>query len=54
MFNFPLTIKVDLPTGATVTGATQDGAEVEYFVEDGFVYVDAVPDAGKVVINIKK
>lgn len=53
MFNFPLTLKVDINDDWALTGikATQNGKEVYSFVKDGFAFVDAVPDAGEIVIT---
>ncbi len=53
MYNFPLTIKVDIDDSWALTGikATQNGKEVYSFVKDGFAFVDAVPDAGEIVIT---
>lgn len=51
MFNFPLTIKVDIPDSWTNITATQAGNELEFFIEGGFAYVDAVPDCGDIVLT---
>ena len=53
MYNLPLTIEVDVDDSWTADNitATQDGNELEFFVENGFVYVDAVPDQGNIVIS---
>ena len=51
MFNFPLTIKVKLQSGWTSVSATQDGNETNVFIENGYAYVDAIPDGGVVVIT---
>lgn len=52
MFNFPLTIKVDIDDSWALSGivATQNGSEVYSFIKDGFAFVDAIPDAGEIVI----
>ena len=53
MFNFPLTIEVDIDDSWVELGiiATQAGKEIDFFVKDGKVYVNAVPDAGKIVVT---
>ena len=53
MFNFPLTIEVDIDDSWVELGivATQAGEDIEFFVKDGKVYVNAVPDAGDIVIT---
>lgn len=53
MFNHALTIKVDINDGWTADGitATQNGVDVYFTVEDGYAYVDAVPDQGAIVIT---
>ncbi len=52
MYNFPLTIKVDIPD-AWEFGiiATQAGKEIDFFIEDGYAYVNAVPDRGEIVVR---
>ncbi len=53
MYNHALTIKVDIDdswTAESIT-ATQNGEAVYFTVEDGFAYVDAVPDRGAIVIS---
>lgn len=52
MFNAALTIKVDIDDSWTSVSATQNGEAVNVFIEDGFAYVDAVPDRGEVVISV--
>ncbi|MBQ8545414.1 MAG: InlB B-repeat-containing protein [Clostridia bacterium] len=53
MYNLPLTIQVDIDDSWVDYGikATQNGKELEFFVENGYVYVDAVPDAGEILIT---
>ena len=53
MFNMALTIQVDVDDSWTQENitATQDGQDVEFFVENGYVYVNAVPDRGQVTIS---
>lgn len=53
MFNLPLTIKVDITDTWTEENivATQNGEAISFFVEDGYAYVDAVPDRGAIVIS---
>lgn len=50
MFNQALTIKVDIGDWTGIT-ATQDGKAIEFFIEDGYAYVNAVPDCGEIVIT---
>ena len=50
MFNQALTIKVDIGDWTGIT-ATQDGKTIEFFIEDGYAYVNAVPDCGEIVIT---
>ena len=52
MFNAALTIKVDIDDSWTEVTATQNGEAVNVYIEDGFAYVDAVPDRGEVVISL--
>lgn len=53
MFNYALTVEVDVDDSWTADKitATQNGEAVEFFVENGYVYVNAVPDRGNVVIS---
>ena len=51
MFDHVLTIKVDIPDSWTTVSATQDGKTIEAFIEDGFAYVNAVPDRGAIVVT---
>ena len=53
MFNFPLTIEVDIDDSWLDLGiaATQAGEDIEFFIKNGKVYVNAVPDAGEIVIT---
>ncbi|MBO5338942.1 MAG: InlB B-repeat-containing protein [Clostridia bacterium] len=53
MFNHALTIKVDIDDSWTAENitATQNGEAVYFSVENGYVYVDAVPDCGAIVIS---
>lgn len=53
MYNLPLTIEVDIDDSWAQYGikATQNGADIPFFIENGYVYVDAVPDAGDIVIT---
>ncbi|MBP3494758.1 MAG: InlB B-repeat-containing protein [Clostridia bacterium] len=53
MYNFPLTIKVDIPDAWTDITATQNGKVLEYFIEDGYAYVNAVPDCGEIIVKAK-
>lgn len=52
MFNAALTIKVDIDDSWTEVTATQNGEAVNVYIENGFAYVDAVPDRGEVVISL--
>lgn len=53
MFNYALTVEVDVDDSWTEENitATQNGEAVEFFMENGYVYVNAVPDRGNVVIS---
>lgn len=51
MFDQALTIKVDIPDDWTTLTATQDGKAIDCFIEDGFAYVNAVPDRGTIVVT---
>ena len=53
MFNYALTVEVDVDDSWTAENitATQNGESLEFFVENGYVYVNAVPDRGHVVIS---
>lgn len=53
MFNYALTVEVDVDDSWTEENitATQNGEAVEFFVENGYVYVNAVPDRGYVTIS---
>lgn len=53
MYNYALTVEVDVDDSWTEENitATQNGEAVEFFVKNGFVYVNAVPDRGNVVIS---
>ena len=52
MYNAALTIKVDIDDSWTSVSATQNGEAVNVYIENGFAYVDAVPDRGEVVISV--
>ena len=68
MFNHALTVKVDIPDDWTNVTVTQNGVEIplimdidEYYddfareactIVDGFLYIDAVPDAGEIVVTV--
>ena len=53
MFNYALTVEVDVDDSWTAENitATQNGESLEFFVKNGYVYVNAVPDRGHVVIS---
>ncbi|NLW33525.1 MAG: polysaccharide deacetylase family protein [Fibrobacter sp.] len=51
IFNYPLSIRRPLPDGWTDPVVTQDGEEVEFSVNNGYVMFKAVPDGGEVVIS---
>ena len=48
-YDYPLSIKVK--TDWTSVNVTQDGAELESKVDGGYVYFDAVPNAGNIVVK---
>ena len=48
-YDYPLSIKVK--TDWSKVEVTQDGAKLESKVDDGYVYFDAVPNAGKIVVT---
>lgn len=68
MFNHALTVKVDIPDDWTKVTVTQNGVEIpfiadldEYYddfakksctIVDGYLYLDAIPDAGEIVVTI--
>lgn len=70
MFNHALTVKIDIPDDWTNVTVKQNGVEIplildldEYYddfareactIVDGFLYVDAVPDAGEIVVTVNK
>ena len=53
MYNLALTVEVDIDDSWTEENitATQDGEAIDFFVENGFVYVNAVPDQGNIVVS---
>ena len=53
MFNFPLTIEVDIDDSWVDLGvvATQAGNDLEVIIKGGKAYVNAVPDAGEIVVT---
>jgi len=51
VFNIPLTLQFDAPGDWTEVTATQDGSPVEAWIAEGTVYVNAVPDAGEIVVT---
>ena len=53
MYNIALTIQVDIDDSWTEESlsATQDGKAIEFFVENGYAYVNAVPDQGAIVLS---
>ena len=53
MYNLALTVEVDIDDSWTEENitATQDGEAIEFFVKNGYVYVNAVPDQGNIVIS---
>lgn len=52
MYNHPLTVKIDIGSWGDIT-ATQGGEALEYFIEGGYAYVNAVPNSGNIVITKK-
>ena len=48
-YDYPLSIKVK--TDWSKVEVTQDGAKLESKVDGGYVYFDAVPNAGKIVVS---
>ncbi len=68
MFDHALTVKVDIPDSWTNVTVTQNGVEIplildidEYYddfarkactIIDGYLYLDAVPDAGEIVVTV--
>lgn len=54
IYNYPLTICFDQPKGWKNVSASQNGQEAKAWVENGTVYVYAVPNAGEVVLKRSK
>lgn len=51
VFNIPLTLLLDAPSGWTTVDAVQGGSPVEAAVVDGQIVLNAVPDAGPISIT---
>ena len=69
MFNFPVTVKLDIPDTWTTVTATQNGKEIplvayDFYkqtknmntvscaIDEGYLYIDIIPDAGDVVVTV--
>lgn len=50
-YDYPLTIKIKNDNNWTKVKATQGGADIEATIKDGNILVDAVPNAGDVVVT---
>ncbi|MCQ2055679.1 MAG: polysaccharide deacetylase family protein [Fibrobacter sp.] len=50
-YDYPLTIKIKNDNNWTKVKATQAGADIEASIKDGNILVDAVPNAGDVVVS---
>ena len=50
-YDYPLSLRVPLPEGWSDVEVRQNGAKLEHKVDGGYVYFDAVPNAGDIVVQ---
>ena len=50
-YDYPLSLRVPLPGGWSDVEVRQAGAKLEHKVDGGYVYFDAVPNAGDIVVE---
>lgn len=50
-YDYPLSVRVKLPADWGTVKVTQKYAELESIVDDGWIYFDAVPNAGSIVVE---
>jgi len=50
-FNYPLSIRVKNTNGWTTVGGTQGGKAIDASIKDGYIYFDAVPNGGDIVLS---
>ena len=50
-YQFPLSLRVPLPEGWTEIEVLQNGKSIESQIKDGFVYFEAVPNGGEIVVR---
>lgn len=51
IYNYPLTVRRELPEGWADVSVTQNGNEMKSWVSGGYMYYYAVPDGGNVIIR---
>lgn len=50
-YDYPLSIRVKNSNGWSKVGATQGGKAIEASIKDGYIYFDAVPNGGDIVLS---
>ena len=50
-YDYPLSVRISLPEGWSDVEVRQNGAKLERKVDGGYVYFDAVPNAGDIVVK---
>ena len=50
-YQYPLSLRVMLPEGWTEIEVLQNGKSIESQIKDGFVYFEAVPNGGEIVMR---
>ncbi len=51
LYNHPLTVKLEIPAGATYGEVEQNGVGITSWVDGGYIYFNAIPDGGNISIN---
>ena len=50
-YDYPLSVRVKNDNNWSTVSATQDGAKIEASIKDGYIYFDAVPNGGNIVLS---
>ena len=50
-YDYPLSLRIPTPDGWTTAYVNQAGRQIESQIEDGYVYFDAIPNGGEIVVD---
>ena len=50
-YDYPLSLRVPMPEGWTSLKITENEATLSFTIDDGFVYFDAIPNGGDIILH---